>query len=153
MRRPSPRPALALGAAALAAVAIGAGYVEQDRYLERRYADVFDGLRLDTAIAWANPVAGREHRHRRPRRRLLPVRLLRRRTSRTRSSGWASPGPRGAWLPLETCEEWREAVDEGGYDYVVTTYDRRFPGLDQTSREREWIRRDPAARRSFARAR
>ncbi len=141
--RPS-RALAAAGTAVLAAVAIGAGYVEQDRYLERRYADVLDGLHLDRAIAWANPVSG----------------------ARIATAGrggvffqygfyghdlsnevqWlGEPGPRGAWLPIETCERYREALNEGGYDYVVTTYDRRFPGADQTSREGEWIRRDPAA--------
>jgi hypothetical protein len=141
--RPLPRPALVTGAAALAALAIAVGYVEQDRYGERRYADVLDGLHLDRAIAWANPVSD----------------------SRIATAGrggvffqygfyghdlsnevqWlGEPGPRGAWLPIETCEAFREALNEGGYDYLVTTYDRRFPEADQTSREGEWVRRDPA---------
>jgi hypothetical protein len=47
-------------------------------------------------------------------------------------------------LAIETCETFREALNEGGYDYLVTTYDRRFPEADQTSREGEWVRRDPA---------
>ena len=135
--------ALAAAAAVLAAVAIGAGYVEQDRYMERRYADALEGLHLDRAIAWANPVSG----------------------ARIATAGrggvffqygfygddlsnevqWlGEPGPRGAWLPIETCEAFREALNEGDYDYAVTTYDRRFPDADQTSREGEWLRRDPA---------
>ncbi|MGI8460461.1 MAG: hypothetical protein ACR2OC_02320, partial [Solirubrobacterales bacterium] len=38
------------------------------------------------------------------------------------------------------------ARNGGEHEDVVTTYDRRFPGADETSREREWIRRDPAAK-------
>ena len=54
-------------------------------------------------------------------------------------------GPAGSWQPILDCAEWREAINDGDYDYVVTTYDERFPGEEDTSREREWIRRDPAA--------
>ncbi len=137
------------GAAAIAAVAIAAGYVEQDRYIEKRYANALEGFHLNRAIAWAKPLSG--------------ARIA---TAGRGGVFWqygfygdrlenevqwlGQPGPKGAWLPLETCEEWREAVNQGGYEYVVTTYDRRFPEGDETSRERIWIEDDPAAREVLA---
>jgi hypothetical protein len=139
------RIAVAIGVATLAAIAIGAGYAEQDRYQERRYADVLDGLRLDAAIAWANSL--RDSRIATAGRGGVFFQYGFYGADLSNEVQWlGEPGPRGAWLPIETCEAWRAAVDEGDYDFVVTTYDRRFPGLDDTSREREWIRRDPAAR-------
>ncbi|HEX6117614.1 MAG TPA: hypothetical protein VFY99_10970 [Solirubrobacterales bacterium] len=134
----------AAAAAVLAAVAVVAGYAEQDRYLERRYADVLDGLHLDRAIAWANPVS--DARIATAGRGGVFFQYGFYGEDLSNEVQWlGEPGPRGAWLPIETCEAFREALDEGGYDYVVTTYDRRFPGADRTSREGEWIRRDPAA--------
>jgi len=133
-----------LAAAVLAVVAIAAGYVEQDRYMERRYADVLDGLHLDRAIAWANPV--RDARIATAGRGGVFFQYGFYGDDLSNEVQWVGePGPRGAWLPIETCEAYREALNDGGYDYLVTTYDRRFPGADETSREREWVRRDPAA--------
>ena len=140
-----PRPLLAAGAALLAALAIAAGYAEQERYLESRYADVLDGLHLDRAIAWANPLE--QARIATAGRGGVFFQYGFYGNELSNEVQWlGEPGPHGAWLPIQTCERWREAVNEGGYDYVVTTYDRRFPGSDETSREREWIRRDPAAK-------
>jgi hypothetical protein len=144
-RRPEPsRPLLGAGVGLLAAVAITVGYAQQDRYLERRYADVLDGLHLDRAIAWANGVS--DARIATAGRGGVFFQYGFYGEDLSNEVQWVGePGPRGAWLPLETCAEWREAVGGGGYDYVVTTYDRRFPEADDTSREREWLRRDPAA--------
>jgi hypothetical protein len=137
------RPALGLGI--VATIALAAGYAQQDRYMERRYEDVLDGLRLDTPIAWANDVS--DARIATAGRGGVFFQYGFYGADLTNEVQWVGePGPRGAWLPIETCERWREAVAQGGYDYVVMTYDRRFPGLDDTSREREWIRRDSAAK-------
>ena len=134
----------AAAAAVLAVVAVGAGYVEQDRYMERRYADVLEGLHLDRAIAWANPVA--DARIATAGRGGVFFQYGFYGDDLSNQVQWlGEPGPKGAWLPIETCEGFREALSEGDYDYAVTTYDGRFPGSDQTSREGEWLRRDPAA--------
>ena len=143
-RRP-PRVALAAAGAVVAIAAVGAGYVEQDRYFDGRYAEVFPDFRVDSAIALANDVdnariatAGRGG---------VFFQFGFYGDELSNEVQWVGePGPRGAWLPIETCEAWREAVNGDDYDYVVTTYDMRFPGHDETSREREWIRRDPAAK-------
>jgi hypothetical protein len=141
--RPLPQPVLAAGAATLAALAITAGYVEQERYGERRYADVLDGLHLDRAIAWANPVS--DARIATAGRGGVFFQYGLYGHDLSNEVQWlGEPGPRGAWLPIETCEAFREALNAGGYDYLVTTYDRRFPEADQTSREGEWVRRDQA---------
>jgi hypothetical protein len=101
-------------------------------------------VRLDTAIAWAN--SARDERIATAGRGGVFFQYGLYGSDLSNEVQWVGePGPRGAWLPLETCEEWREAVAAGGYDYVLTTYDRRFPASDETSREREWLRRDPAA--------
>jgi hypothetical protein len=142
-RRPS-RLALAAGAAGLAAVAIVVGYLEQDRHAEKRYASVLEGLHLDEAIEWAKPL--RDARIATAGRGGVFFQYGFYGDELANEVQWLGvPGPRGAWLPIESCEGFREALNDGDYEYVVTTYDRRFPGADQTSREREWIVRDPAA--------
>lgn len=143
-RQALPRALIVGGGAVLAAAVVAAGYVEQDRYLERRYADVLDGLHLDRAISWANEVSGA--RIATAGRGGVFFQYGFYGTDLSNEVQWVGePGARGAWLPLETCESWRGAVANGEYDYVVTTYDRRFPEDDETSREREWLRRDEAA--------
>ena len=141
-RRP-PRPALAAAGAAIALAAIGAGYLEQDRYADKRYANVLDGLHLDEAIEWAKPIS--DARIATAGRGGVFFQYGFYGDRLTNEVQWLGvPGPRGAWLPIESCERFRQALNDGGYEFVVTTYDRRFPGADQTSREREWIVRDPA---------
>ena len=34
----------------------------------------------------------------------------------------------GGFFPIETCEAWREALNDGGYDYVVIGPDQRTQG-------------------------
>ena len=65
-------------------------------------------------------------------------------TSRTRSSGWATEGPDGAYLRIPTCAEWRQALADGGYTHVVTTYDPFHPGALTDTKEALWTREDPA---------
>jgi hypothetical protein len=145
---PIATPVVALAAVVLLAAAVAGGYPAQRSYLEHRYADILDGFHLDGPIAWANDLSG----------------------ARVATAGrggvffqygfygrdisnyvqWVgAEGEYGAWLPLRRCPEWREAVNDGGYDYVVTTYDERTPGTDGSSTEREWIRDDPAAREVY----
>jgi hypothetical protein len=56
-------------------------------------------------------------------------------------------GPRGSFLPIETCTEWREAVNRGRYDYLVTTPTLNPLNLQEHgySPERDWLGSDPAA--------
>ncbi len=147
--RPLPRAALAAAALVGAAAILVAGQVLQRDYDERRYARSFAFFDLDNAVAWANDLSG----------------------ARIATAGrggvffqygfygdelsnhvqWVGlPGPHGAWLPAESCPEWRQAVNDGDYDYVVTTFDGPNPLSDTTSREREWVQGDPAAEEVLA---
>jgi len=59
----------------------------------------------------------------------------------------ARHGPNGAFSPIRSCREWRRALNEGDYDYVVTT-PFNYPGSlrgDQPP-EAGWTASDPAAR-------
>lgn len=44
--------------------------------------------------------------------------------------------PHGAFFPIESCEEWREALNEGGYDFVVIGPDQRTQS--ESPIEAEW---------------
>ena len=45
-----------------------------------------------------------------------------------------------------TCAEWRQALADGGYTHVVTTYDPFNPGTLTDTKEALWTRTDPAAK-------
>ena len=56
-------------------------------------------------------------------------------------------GPDGAYLRIPTCAEWRAALADGGFRYVVTMYDPYAPPPSLTdTKEGLWTRRDPASR-------
>jgi hypothetical protein len=144
-RPPLSRPALALGGIALFALAVAGGYALQRDYMEKRYADVLDGLHLDGPIAWANDIA--DTRIATAGRGGVFFQYGFYGDELSNRVQWiGTEGENGAWLPLRSCPEWRAAINAGGYEYVVTTYDERTPGEDRTSIEREWIEGDPAAR-------
>lgn len=111
-RRSRVRPALA--AAALALLVAAVGWPVQDNYLRDRYAEL--GPTLPPPSLWAQdledervgivgyllqyPLYGRDGSNR--------VEWVGRR------------GPHGAFAPIESCAEWRAALDAGRYRYVVT---------------------------------
>ena len=52
-------------------------------------------------------------------------------------------GPHGAFLPIDTCSEWRRNLNAGHFQYVVTT---RLPeDLEGAPPADRWTRSDPAA--------
>jgi len=51
---------------------------------------------------------------------------------------------------IPTCAEWRQAVDAGGFDYVVTTFDPFDPGTLTNTPEGRWTGSDPNAKRILA---
>ena len=145
--RPARRsPGLAGLAAVVALGALGAGWWEQRHYLERRYENLSPQLKLADAVRWARDL------------RDAKVAISRRSaasststpstapTSRTRSSGSAIEGPDGAYERIPTCAEWRQALADGGYTHVVTTYDPFNPGTLTDTKEALWTRTDPAAK-------
>jgi hypothetical protein len=56
-------------------------------------------------------------------------------------------GPHGSFTPITSCREWREAVNAGGFDYLVTTpaRDPWRPNALEFSPEGDWTATDPAA--------
>ena len=112
-------------AGAVLALAIAAvGWARQDDYFAHRYDRPEDfRFQLDDAVRWAKPTSGPADRRGGNQRRLQPVRLLRRRPLQLRPVR-RPPPPRGR-LPRDrqAAPTSAEAVNDGDYDYLVTTPD------------------------------
>jgi hypothetical protein len=139
--------AMAAGVAALLALAIAAiGWERQDDYFDHRYDRAEDfRFELDDAVRWANPtfdlrigVAGT--------------------TGAYNQYGFYGDDltnyvqyvgrhlPEADFRAIETCAGFRAAVNDGDYDYLVTTpaLDLNAPSRARPSPERGWVSRDPA---------
>jgi hypothetical protein len=136
----------ALGLAALFALAaLGAGWWEQRHYLERRYETLSPALEIADAARWARDVEDSK----------IAVAGVRGVFNQYPFYGvdlsnevqWlGTDGDDGAFLRIPTCAEWRQALADGGYRYVVTMYDPYLPGELTDTKEGLWTRRDPASR-------
>ncbi len=135
----------AIAIASLVALgALGAGWWEQNHYLERRYENLSPVLRLAEAVRWSRDL-------RDARVAVAGVRGVFNQypfygTDLSNEVQWlGKEGPDGAYLRIPNCEQWRQALADGGYTHVVTTYDPYRPtDLDDT-KEGLWTREDPAA--------
>jgi hypothetical protein len=135
---------LAGGAVALALAAVG--WAKQDDYFAHRYTRAEDfRFELDKAVAWA------KHTH--------DLRI-----GVAGTSGAYNQYPFygddlsnyvqyvGRHLPeadfreIQKCAEFRQAVNSGNYDYLITTpgLDLNNPATAQPSPEQGWVSRDPA---------
>jgi hypothetical protein len=144
--RPPLRLALVGG---VALVVIAGGYSVQKHYQEHRYEDSGSVPDLGQAFQWVRGVHG-------ARIALAGVRGI--------FTQYAFYGPdlsnHVQWLGRETahdgyariptCGEWRRAVDAGGFDYVVTTFDPFDPGTLTNTPEGRWTQSDPNAQRVLA---
>jgi hypothetical protein len=123
-----------LALAGLAVVAIAIGYPVQRHYLANRYANpTFAAPGLSTAFAW---VRGVDH-----------ARIA---TTSTRQYPLYGAGlsnhvqyigdeqPHGGFTPATTCEQWRRLLNEGNYDFVVTSRDRIEGGKPQYPESTRW---------------
>jgi hypothetical protein len=54
-------------------------------------------------------------------------------------------GEDDAFLRIPDCETWREELNAGDFDFVVTMYDPYLPGALTDTKEGLWTRTDPAA--------
>ncbi|HEX2708245.1 MAG TPA: hypothetical protein VHM66_09600, partial [Solirubrobacterales bacterium] len=121
-------------AVGLAMLAVIAGYPIQRHYLQGRYANPsFTTPGLDAAFKWASGLSG--------------ARIA---TTSTRqfplfgtdlSNHVAYVGterPHGGFEAPSTCRTWREELNKGHYDYVVTTRDRLEPGRSPYPPEARW---------------
>jgi hypothetical protein len=112
------------GLAAALVVLVAAGYPVQRHYLQSRYADpTFSAPGLDAAFKWSRALSG-----------------ARIGTTSTRQYPFfgtdlsnevqfiGSERSHGGFEAPTSCRAWRRLLNEGRYDYVVTTRDRLEPG-------------------------
>ncbi len=102
----------------------GVWYLVQRHYLERRYADPsFTTPGLNAAFAWAQDI--HDARIATTSTRQFPL------YGRDLSNEVTYIGeeqPHGGFTAPTTCPQWRRLLNEGNYDYVVTSKDRIEPG-------------------------
>jgi hypothetical protein len=144
------RPLIAAGAGAALLLAFAAvGWERQDDYFDHRYTRAEDfRFDLGDAFAWAKETSGE-------------------RIAVAGTSGAynqyglygdrlenyvqyvGQPGPGGNFTRIGNCPDFREALNDGDYDYLVTTpdLDLNNPVRARTSPERGWIQDDPAVER------
>jgi hypothetical protein len=132
--------------AVLAIAIVAVGWAKQDDYFAHRYDRPEDfRFQLDKAVAWAKPTSG-----------------LRIGVAGT-SGAYNQYGfygddvdnyvqyvgrhlPEADFRAIETCAAFRQAVNDGDYDYLITTpeLDLNDPATASPSPERGWVRNDPA---------
>lgn len=118
--RGAPRAGLAI-AVVLAVVALG--YPIQRHYLEHRYADPsFTTPGLDAAFAWSQNISDARIATTSTRQYPLYGRDL---SNEVTYIG--NEQPHGGFTAPATCSQWRRLLNEGNYDYVVTSKDRIEP--------------------------
>jgi hypothetical protein len=141
----APRWTLAALAAVAGIGAVGAGWWEQNHYLERRYENTSPQLKLADALRWARDLRDAKVA-------VGGVRGVFNQypfygTDLSNEVQWLGvEGEHKAWLRIPTCEQWRTGLAEGDYTHVVTTYDPFRPGELTDTKEGLWTREDPAAR-------
>ena len=136
-----PRRAAAGIAIAILAVALVAGERGQRTYLRNRYANPqFTVAGLDAAFLWARDM--RQARIATTATRELPF-FGTDLSNRVRFVGIHEP--HAGFVRPETCGEWRRALNEGDYDFVVASRDRLERGEPAFPPEAAWTESDPAA--------
>jgi hypothetical protein len=141
------RPLLAAGAAAAVLLAVAAaGWERQDDYFDNRYERAEDfRFDLDDAFAWAKDTTGERIAVAGTSGAYNQYGLYGDRLGNyVQYVGQTGPG--GNFTRLDKCAEFREALNDGGYDYLVTTpdLDLNDPVRARTSPERGWVEGDSA---------
>jgi hypothetical protein len=144
------RSAMAAGVAgAVLAIAVATvGWERQDDYFDHRYDRPEDfRFQLDDAVRWAKPTTG--------------LRIAVAGTSGAYNQyGFYGDAldnyvqyvgrhlPEADFQAIETCPVFRQAVNDGHYDYLVTTptLDLNNPATASPSPEGGWVKNDPAVR-------
>ncbi|HET8814837.1 MAG TPA: hypothetical protein VFM51_07770, partial [Solirubrobacterales bacterium] len=131
-----------LGSVALAALlfVIGIGYPVQRHYLESRYSDPsFTAPGLNAAFAWARDVSNARIATTSTRQYPLYGTDL---SNQVEYIGLERP--HGGFEAPTTCPDYRRLLNEGDYDYVITTRDRLEPGKPPYPPSAQWTE-DPGA--------
>jgi hypothetical protein len=117
------RTAAALAALLVLLVAVVVGYPVQRHYLDNRYANPeFSAPGLDAAFKWARSVSGARIGTTSTRQYPLFGTDL---SNHVQFVG--IPQPHGGFVVPPSCRVWRQALNTGGYDYVVVSRDRVEP--------------------------
>ena len=138
--------AAGLAGAALALVIAAVGWAKQDAYFAHRYARAEDfRFELDKAVRWAKPTSN--------------LRIAVAGTSGAYNQyGFYGDAvsnyvqyigrhlPEADFRAITTCPAFRRAVNDGDYDYLITTpkLDLNIPAVASPSPERGWVLGDPA---------
>jgi hypothetical protein len=110
----------ALYGAALLGVAAILYWPQVEQYMSKRYTNVWPGMDVARSFRWAKGIEN--------------ARIALAGTtgaafqyayygddSSNSVTYLGEHGPRGSFNPIQTCQRWREAVNKGDYDYVITT--------------------------------
>ena len=115
---------LALLAAGTALLLVAVGYPIQRHYLQNRYADpTFTTPGLNAAFEWAQEIDDARIATTSTRQYPLFGRDL---SNRVTYIG--EEQPHGGFTAPTTCRRWRQLLNAGNYDYVITSRDRLEPG-------------------------
>jgi hypothetical protein len=136
--------ALAAAAVGIAVVAVALGYRAQEVYLEGRYETRAGGNPEDSAFIWSRGI--RDAKVATVIARQYPLYGT---DLGNRVEFVGRRGPEGSFAAVRSCEQWRRALNEGGYDYVVTGFREPTEELGTRAaepREAGWTRGDPAAK-------
>ncbi len=126
---------------AVALLAALAGYPVQRHYLQNRYANPsFTTPGLDAAFKWAAGISGARIATTSTRQYPLFGTDL---SNHVTFIG--SERPHGGFEAPSSCRAWRRELNEGDYDYVVTTFDRLEPGNPPYPPQARWTEA-PAAK-------
>ncbi len=122
-------------------LAVGIGYPVQRHYLEQRYEDpTFTTPGLNAAFAWARNISDARIATTSTRQYPLFGTDL---SNHVQFIG--EERPHGGFEPPTTCPAWRRLLNDGAYDYVVTTRDRLEPGKPPYPPQARWTA-SPGAR-------
>jgi hypothetical protein len=135
------------GLAALAVAALAVGYPVQRSYLEDRFEDFDGGMHLDSAYRWAGGVSDARIALAGTTAGFLQYGFFGRDLSNTvRYMG--RHGPKGAFSAIPDCAGFRRAVNDGDFDFLVTSpyLDFAHPSEPRFSPEESWVAADSAAR-------
>lgn len=124
----------------LVLTAVAIGYPVQRYYLDHRYADpTFTAPGLNAAFAWSRDVSDARIATTSTRQYPLFGTDL---SNHVQFLG--TERPHGGFEAPTTCREYRRLLNEGDYDYVITTYDRLEPGQPPYPPQARWTA-DPGA--------
>ena len=150
LRRPLARATAATLAVSLVLGGVAAGYSGTREYLRHRYADKYGPPGIYRVWRWAR---GLHHAQIALAGNLgwffgYPLWGL---DDSNRVAYMGQRGPHGSFRPITSCRAWRIALNQGHYQYVVTTANRVFFTTQLVhSPEVDWTRTDPAARLLFS---